>query len=287
MMNPNPVQPQYGGPYQPQPQQKGCWGRNWKWLVPVGCLGLIVLVAAIGAAIFFAAMSAVKSSEVYQSALERAKSNPSVVEELGEPIKDGWFVRGSVESGLGGYGRASFQIPISGPKKSGTIYAEASKDPRVGENWYYTTLAVEVEGRPDRIDLRGRPRTPPTPGEVEGNDEGDNSNADAEPPPPPPPRPGSPGPAPVSGGVLNDKAVSLPKPAYPPIAKAAKASGTVTVQVVVDESGDVISASAVSGHPLLQAAAVAAARQAKFAPYKLNGSPVKVTGVLTYNFVPE
>jgi TonB family protein len=286
-MNPNPVQPQYGGPYQPQPQQKGCLGRNWKWLVPVGCLGLIVLVAAVGAAIFFAAMSAVKSSEVYQSALERAKSNPAVVEELGEPIKDGWLVRGSVELS-GATGRASFQIPISGPKKSGTIYAEALKDPKVsGGGWYYTTLAVEVEGRPDRIDLRGRPHAPPTPGEVEGSDEGDNSNADTEPPPPPPPRPGSPGPAPVSGGVLNDKAVSLPKPAYPPIAKAAKASGTVNVQVVVDESGNVISASAVSGHPLLQAAAVAAARQAKFAPYKLSGQPVKVTGVLTYNFVPE
>ena len=156
-MNPNPVQPQYGGPYQPQPQQKGCWGRNWKWLVPTGCLGLIVLVAAAGAAIFFAVMSAVKSSEVYRFALARAKSNPSVVEELGEPIKDGWLVRGSVEMS-GARGHASFRIPISGPKKSGTIYAEALKDPQVGENWYYTTLAVEVEGRPDRIDLRAPAR---------------------------------------------------------------------------------------------------------------------------------
>jgi len=43
----------------------------------------------------------------------------------------------------------------------------------------------------------------------------------------------------------------------------------------------------VSGHPLLQQAAVAAARQAKFTPTKLNGSPVKVSGILTYNFVLE
>ena len=112
--------------------------------------------------------------------------------------------------------------------------------------------------------------------------------ADAgDPPPPPPPAP-TPPPKPktvVSGGVLNGKAISKPQPAYPPIAKAARASGTVTVQIVVDESGRVISASAVSGHPLLQQAAVAAARNARFSPTLLSGQPVKVSGVITYNFV--
>jgi len=105
-----------------------------------------------------------------------------------------------------------------------------------------------------------------------------------EPPPPPaatPPR------APISGGVLNGKAISLPHPPYPPIAKQAHASGTVVVQVTIDENGNVISAHAVSGHPLLQAVAVAAARGAKFSPTKLSGQPVKVTGVITYNFVAQ
>jgi protein TonB len=60
----------------------------------------------------------------------------------------------------------------------------------------------------------------------------------------------------------------------------------VVVQVIVDENGNVISAHAVSGHPLLQAASVAAARSAKFAPTKLSGQPVKVSGVITYNFAP-
>jgi len=112
--------------------------------------------------------------------------------------------------------------------------------------------------------------------------------ADAgDPPPPPPPAP-TPPPKPktvVSGGVLNGKAISKPQPAYPPIAKAARASGTVTVQILVDESGRVVSASAVSGHPLLQQAAVSAARQARFSPTLLSGQPVKVSGVITYNFV--
>lgn len=105
-----------------------------------------------------------------------------------------------------------------------------------------------------------------------------------EPPPPPQPTPPR---APISGGVLNGKAISLPKPAYPPIAKSAHASGTVVVQVVIDENGNVISAHAISGHPLLQAVSVAAARGARFSPTKLSGQPVKVTGVITYNFVAQ
>jgi protein TonB len=105
--------------------------------------------------------------------------------------------------------------------------------------------------------------------------------------PPPPEAKPTPPRAPISGGVLNGKAISLPKPAYPPIARAAHASGTVTVQVLIDENGNVVSAHATGGHPLLQAVAVAAARQAKFSPTKLSGQPVKVTGIIQYNFVAQ
>jgi periplasmic protein TonB len=106
-----------------------------------------------------------------------------------------------------------------------------------------------------------------------------------EPPPPPEEKPKPR--APISGGVLNGKAISLPKPSYPPIARAAHAAGTVVVQVTIDENGAVVSASAVSGHPLLTQAAVNAARQARFSPTKLSGQPVKVTGVIQYNFVAQ
>ncbi len=107
--------------------------------------------------------------------------------------------------------------------------------------------------------------------------------ADEPPPPEPKPTPR----APISGGVLNGKAINLPRPAYPAIAKAAHASGTVVVQVLIDENGNVVSANAVSGHPLLIQAAVSAARSAKFSPTKLSGQPVKVTGVIQYNFVAQ
>lgn len=89
----------------------------------------------------------------------------------------------------------------------------------------------------------------------------------------------------ISGGVLNGKATHKPAPEYPAIARAARAQGTVTVQITVDEDGNVVSASAVSGHPLLQQAAVAAARKARFSPTRLQGQPVKISGVVTYNFV--
>jgi TonB family protein len=81
------------------------------------------------------------------------------------------------------------------------------------------------------------------------------------------------------------KPLSKPAPAYPPIAKAARAQGTVVVQVIVDEEGKVIAAQAQSGHPLLQAAAVKAAREVRISPTLLDGKPVKISGVITYNFV--
>ncbi|HVF31085.1 MAG TPA: energy transducer TonB [Pyrinomonadaceae bacterium] len=89
----------------------------------------------------------------------------------------------------------------------------------------------------------------------------------------------------ISGGVLNGQAISLPKPPFPPAARAIGASGAVSVQVLIDEEGNVASATAVSGHPLLRAAAVEAAREAKFAPTRLQGMPVRVSGIITYNFV--
>lgn len=89
----------------------------------------------------------------------------------------------------------------------------------------------------------------------------------------------------VSSRVLVSKVVSLPKPAYPAMAKRIGAYGPVNVQILVDESGNVISATAVSGNATLIGAAVEAARRARFTPTMLNNQPVKVQGVITYNFV--
>jgi TonB family protein len=91
----------------------------------------------------------------------------------------------------------------------------------------------------------------------------------------------------VQGGTLDFKAVSKPAAVYPRGAKAAGITGTVLVRVMVDESGDVLTAEATSGPAPLREAAEAAAREARFTPTLLSGQPVKVSGVITYNFVLE
>lgn len=87
-----------------------------------------------------------------------------------------------------------------------------------------------------------------------------------------------------SGGVLNRKAATLVKPAFPPLARAAHVSGSVSVQVLIDETGQVIRARAISGNPLLQAAAVKAASESVFSPTRLSGQSVRVSGIIVYNF---
>lgn len=104
---------------------------------------------------------------------------------------------------------------------------------------------------------------------------------DSEPPPSPSPRPILKS---VSGGVLNGMALSLPAPAYPDTAKRMRVAGTVSVDVVIDEDGKVISAEASGGPVTLREAAVQAARRARFSPTKLSGQPVKVSGVINYKF---
>jgi TonB family protein len=86
-------------------------------------------------------------------------------------------------------------------------------------------------------------------------------------------------------GVVNGRAISLPRPEYPSMAKASRASGTVNVFVTIDETGKVIAARAISGHPLLQGASEAAARAARFSPTSVKGVPVKVSGIIVYNFM--
>lgn len=88
----------------------------------------------------------------------------------------------------------------------------------------------------------------------------------------------------IQGGLLNSTATNLVDPVYPPIAKMSRASGTVTVQVLVNEAGAVMAASALEGHPLLRSAAVKAAIESTFRPAMRDGRPVKVSGTLQIVF---
>lgn len=121
---------------------------------------------------------------------------------------------------------------------------------------------------------------------------GVNPTNTGTPPPLPDPTP-KPDPTPVapprnppvkSGGVLNGKSITKPQLVYPPIAKSAGVQGVVVVQILIDEKGKVISATAVSGPVLLREAAVRAAYQARFEPTTLSNQPVKVSGTYSFNF---
>jgi len=88
-------------------------------------------------------------------------------------------------------------------------------------------------------------------------------------------------------GIVNGKATSLPKPVYPQDTKDLCASGVVSIEVEIDENGDVSSAKAISGDELLYESAVEAAKKAKFSQTTNGYVPVKIKGAIVYNFQPE
>lgn len=133
-----------------------------------------------------------------------------------------------------------------------------------GGLWWYTSSDTgdEKEG--------------PNPGHSEENDSSDSDTDNAR----------SPAKAPEknASSIAMGKAISVPKPVYPQEARAAGVKGSVNVRVTIDTEGNVISAKAVSGHPLVHKAAETAALKAKFHPTTLSGKPVQVSGTLVYNF---
>lgn len=137
------------------PAQPNWWSRNWKWFVPAGCLTLILLFCLFIGLIISVAMGAMKSSDAYKQAVARARANPTVVEKLGTPIAEGYFVSGNVNV-QNDMGNADLQIPISGPKGKAVIHAVAVK---AAGQWEYSRLTVAIEGEPE-LDLLG-----PEPGE--------------------------------------------------------------------------------------------------------------------------
>jgi hypothetical protein len=129
------------------------WLRNWKWFVPVGCMGTLVLFVAFVSSVALIVFSAMKSTDVYKEALARAKANSAVIEALGSPIIEGFLVSGNTNVN-GASGEANLSIPISGPKGKGTIYVSANKS--LGR-WNYSGLIVEIGKTHQRIDLLRSP----------------------------------------------------------------------------------------------------------------------------------
>jgi Cytochrome oxidase complex assembly protein 1 len=140
-----------------EPIKKSWWSRNWIWVVPVGCLAsfvacmalVVLLVLGVSGIALGTVFGAIKSSDVYQQAIQELEANPAAVQALGLPVKPGLLVTGSVQVN-GSTGTADLSIPISGPNGSGTLYLVARKSAGV---WEFTTLQLAVKGSAERIDL--------------------------------------------------------------------------------------------------------------------------------------
>ena len=110
----------------------------------------------------------------------------------------------------------------------------------------------------------------------------------ALPPPPAAVKPAPPAAIPrikVGGAVQEGKLLSGPRPAYPALARAARVEGTVKLEAVIARDGTIMGLRAVSGHPLLVPAALAAVAHWVFRPTTLNGEAVEVATEIEVNFV--
>ena len=145
---PSPIPPPVPPTSPPPSKPRGWWTRNWMWFVPTGCLSLIVLFALFVAGMVVIVFGALKSTDVYKTAVARAKANMEVRAALGDDVHPGIFLSGNTNVS-GGSGQADLSIPISGSKGKGTIYVVATKS--AGE-WNYSKLVVKTEGG-ETIDL--------------------------------------------------------------------------------------------------------------------------------------
>ena len=134
--------------YQPQ-APKSWWGRNWKWVVPLGCLTPVVLMIGCGVAMFFAVSGLIKSSDAYVHSFAAVSSNQAVKDALGEPIAVGLGFEGNFRSD-NNQGGTDLTYSISGPKGAGTVHVIASK--RDG-SWTYQTNRVHINSTNEDIDV--------------------------------------------------------------------------------------------------------------------------------------
>ena len=132
-----------------QSEKKGWWSRNWKWFVPMGCLGLILLAVLGVGSILYLVFSMIRSSDVVQTAVAQAEASAVVTETLGSPLEVGLLVTGNI-SVSGPSGRASLSIPLSGPNGKATLYVDAN---RTAGQWQPSSLIIQFKEDGSRVDL--------------------------------------------------------------------------------------------------------------------------------------
>ena len=141
---------------EPPMQQQNWFSRNWKWLLPVGCLVPMVCCGVFGAGTYFAVTKVIQSSGAYTEAITKVNQNPEVNELLGGPVMPGMGMSGSVKENDNS-GSADFTVPIKGSKGEGSMHVVAVQANGV---WTCTTIDVVAGGK--TIDVLGAlPGVPP------------------------------------------------------------------------------------------------------------------------------
>jgi hypothetical protein len=136
-------------PLRPEPINRSWLERNSLWKIPLGCLILVVLLAAFSIMVMTIITSSFRHTEVYQQAMAQTTANPQVRELIGEPIKPAWLISGEMHLN-GSSGNANLLIPISGPRGRGKIHAVAHKRDGI---WRFTWLHVDMANHSTSIDL--------------------------------------------------------------------------------------------------------------------------------------
>ena len=132
--------------------------RHWKWAVPLGFL----VVTVLGLILVLGLFHLMKQSDAYRIAYNRARTDPAVIAQLGEPIRDGWYLEGNINLVNDG-GDASLAFPLKGPKGEANVYLIAKK---TAGRWHFRQLLVvsdwgrrqiDLSDPPDHADLSPRP----------------------------------------------------------------------------------------------------------------------------------
>lgn len=158
-------------PQAPMQPQGNWFSRNWKWLVPVGCMVPMLCCGGIGGVAYFTVSTVIKGSPAFTEAVSKASENEEVKAAIGTPITGGFWVSGQMKE-TNGEGTADFTVPIEGPKGSGSMHVVAR---RSGGAWIFRSIVVETKGK--TIDV-GRPSPPDVPEEGEEPDEPDEPDGD-------------------------------------------------------------------------------------------------------------
>lgn len=134
------------------PRRPRSWfDRNWKWMVPVLFVVVVLAVAGFVGIILWAVEESIHSSYPYKYAVQRATESADVAEKIGSPFKTGWFTTGRINV-HNNDGVAFFRIPVVGARANGTIVVNARKH---AGRWTFQTLQVEVDGEAQPIELEG------------------------------------------------------------------------------------------------------------------------------------